>query len=176
MPGFLDAAGYSGETEIDLGHGYWVRVKNCLTSEEYARVQQLLGNGRAALRIDGGGPSIVNIDLPAAMREMLAGSVTAWNLDDPDGTPWPLEPDKAKRASIARLPYPVLQQVYERCDELNSPRRGREAAQFRDEADGGDPDGDGGAAGTVGVPRRQGVLAAGRVDPGVPPLAAPPAG
>lgn len=176
MPGFLDAAGYSGETEIDLGHGYWVRVKNCLTSEEYARVQQLLGNGRAALRIDGGGPSIVNIDLPAAMREMLANSVTAWNLDDPDGTPWPLEPDKAKRASVARLPYPVLQQVYEKCDTLNGPRKGRDAARFPDEADGGAADGDGGAAGAVGVPRRQAVLAGTGVDAGVPAVTPPQAG
>lgn len=152
LPGFLDAAGYSGETEIPLAADYWVKVKNCLTSDEYARVQQLLGNGRAALRIDGGGPSVVNIDLPAAMREMVSCSVTAWNIDDPDGRVWPLETDKDKRVSVARLPYPVLQQVYERCNELNSPRKGKEAAQFPGEGLGGAEDGDGGPPGADPVP------------------------
>ena len=145
MSGFLAAAGYDGTERIDLGSGYWSDVKRCLTSSEYEHVQQLLGNGRAAIRLDGA-PSQVNIDLPAAMREMLFRSVTAWNIDDEDGTVWPLEPDKAKRAAIARLPYPVLQQVYERCDELNTPRKGKEAARFPGEADRGAPDGDGGAA------------------------------
>ena len=151
MPGFLDAAGYSGETEIPLSEGYQVTVKNCLTSDEYAHVQQLLGSGRAVVRLNGG-PSAVNIDVPAAMREMLFRSVTGWNLDDPDGTPWPLEPEKAKRASVARLPYPVLQQVYEKCNELNSPRQGPEAAQFPEEGVGGGEDGDGGAPGADAVP------------------------
>lgn len=151
MPGFLDTAGYAGTTEIDLGHGYQVTVKNCLTSDEYAHVQQLLGNGRATVRLNGG-PSAVSIDLPAAMREMAFRSVVTWNLDDEDGTPWPLEPEKDKRASVARLPYPVLQQVYEKCDELNSPRQGKDAAQFPGEALSGAEDGGGGAAGADGLP------------------------
>lgn len=152
-------------------------VKRSLTSGEYEHVQRYLGNGAQAVRVDG--PKVVNIDPGAAMREMLFRSVTAWNLDGapyPDGTVWPLEPDKARREAIASLPNSVLQTVYARCDEMNGPRTGEEAARFPGEPVVGAADGLGGAAGADGVPRRQGVLEGTRVEPGVPPVPSPPAG
>jgi hypothetical protein len=149
LPGFLDAAGYGGTEKIDLPAGYWIEVRRSLTSPEYEHVQHYLGNGRQPVRIDG--PKVVTIDPAGAMREMLFQSVAAWNLDGPpypDGTIWPLEPDKARRESIAALPNSVLQEVYKACDELNGPREGAEAAQFPEGDVGLPEDGDGPAAGS----------------------------
>lgn len=143
MPGFLDVAGYGGTERIPLPAGYWVDVRRSLSSPEYEPVQRLLGAGKQSLRADA--PQVV-IDPSGAMREMLFQSVVAWNLDDPDGTEWPLEPDKARRESISRLPNSVLQQVYGRCDELNGPRSGDEAVTFPDPALGSDTNGNGGTA------------------------------
>jgi hypothetical protein len=151
MPGFLGVSGYDGTEKIDLGNGYFAEVKRCLSAAEYQRVLNYLGTGRQNVRVDGG-PQTVNVDPYAAMTEMLAQSLVSWNIDDEDETVWPLQPDKARRASIARLPPPVLMSVYQRCDELNGPRKTSEAARFPGETAVGDPDGDGGAAGTDGVP------------------------
>jgi|SRR5579859_442812 len=154
MPGFLDAAGYGGTERIDLPGGYWIEVKRALSSAEYAPVERHLGTGRMAVRVDGGTQTIT-VDPRSAQEEMLFQSVTAWNLDGapwPDGTPWPLEPEKEKRKAIAALPVAVRMEVYEVCDDLNGPRSSKEAAQFPGEDLGGDPDGDGGPAAAYGVP------------------------
>lgn len=154
MPGFLDAAGYGGTERIDVGGGYWIEVKRALSSAEYAPVEKHLGSGRMAVRVDGGSQTIT-VDPRGAQEEMLYQSVTAWNLDGdpwPDGTPWPLEPEKDKRKAIAALPVAVRIKVYQKCDELNGPREPEEAAQFPGEDVGGDPDGDGGTAAADSVP------------------------
>lgn len=141
MPGFLDA--YEGVKRIELGNGYWIDVKLCLSSAEYRRVQAHLGAGRQTLSVSGSGDTTTQIDPASAQDEMLFQSIADWNLDD-DGKPWPLSPASERKASIARLPASVHMQVYQVCDELNGPRQGKEAAQFPDEPVGGGPDGDSG--------------------------------
>jgi len=146
--GFLDS--YEGEETVDVGNGYWIKVKKCLTRAEYQKVQDLLGGGRQTVNISGS--RLASLDVGASQVEMLVQSVTDWNLDDADGTKWPLEPEKAKRGNISRLPAPVFLTVYKVCDELNGPREGKEAAQFPDEDLGGAEDGDRGSAGADPVP------------------------
>lgn len=145
MPGFLDA--YEGTERIDVGNGYWIDVKKCLSSQEYRKVQVYLGSGKQTLSVSGSGEAFAQIDPSSAQDEMLFQSITDWNLDS-DGKIWLLTPDKERKASINRLPVSVFMQVYQVCDELNGPRKGNEAAQFPDPAVSGDPDGDDAAAGT----------------------------
>lgn len=170
MPGFLDASGYGGTTRIDLGGGYWCDVKNSLSVAEKAHVDECMGSRQ---KVDVGGQrQFAELDIGASRREMVVQSLVEWNLDDEDGTVWPLDaggkfagrrgnqypPGCPRRLSVERLPGPVFDQVWGVCDGLDSPRQGREAADFPGQAERGDPDGDGGAAGPAEVPDRAGVL------------------
>ena len=149
--GFLAAAGYDGAETIHLGSGYWVRVKKCLTEAEMSRVEALLGGGRQRVEITGES-RFGEVDLHGSRVELVVASIIDWNIDGPpvtkDGAQWPLEPGKGpwspgcqRRQSVAALPAPVFQAIWERCDELNAHRDSTEQAQFRDRSGGGDQDG-----------------------------------
>lgn len=154
MPGFLEDLGYGGTTTIDLGKGYWVTVKNCLTEEEIGFVNDLLGGKQ---RVDVGQQrQFAEMNVTASRTETLVMSITDWNLTDPDGEKWPLLPEERqpgrpypagslRRLSVARLPAPVSTLIYEKVDALNALRTGQEAAQFPEQPVGGDPDGGEGA-------------------------------
>lgn len=168
MPGFLQASGYDGTEKIDLGNGYWAEVKRCLSAEEMAFVENTMGAGKQRIDVSNGGRQFAELDIRASWTEMVVQSLAGWNLDEDDGrTTWPLDaggrfagrggenpypPGCPRRLSVARLPDPVFKQIWAKCDELNSPRQGREAAGFPGEDERGDPDGDGGAAGPGPVP------------------------
>jgi hypothetical protein len=161
LPGFLDDLGYSGTTTIDLGKGYWVTVKNCLTEEEIGFVNDLLGGKQ---RVDVGQQrQYAEMNVTASRTETLVMAIVDWNISDPDGTVWPLLPAERKpgqaypansvrRLSVARLPAAVSTLLYEKVDALNALRTGQEAAQFPGEPVGGDPDGGTGAGGPAEVP------------------------
>ena len=177
MPGFLSA--YEGTERVDLGGGYWADVKKCLSKKENGAVETAMGSRQ---RVDvSAGRQFANIDTGAARVEMVIASLVAWNLDDADGTIWPLGPDKApfppgcpRRQSVDRLPAPVFDQIWKRCDELNGQEAPAGRKRFPDPAELGDPDGDGGPAGPAGLPDGAGVLAEVRGDePGPGELAAP---
>lgn len=155
MPGFLADFEYDGTTTIDLGKGYWVKVKNCLSEEEQGFVNNLLGGKQ---RIDvAGQKQYAEMDYTASRQEMLVMSIADWNITDPDGEVWPLLPEERlpgkpfpagslRRVSVGRLPASVSTLIWAKCDELNAPRTGADAVTFPDAPVGSDPDGDTGAA------------------------------
>jgi hypothetical protein len=143
LPGFLSE--YEGTERVELGGGYWVEIKKCLSRTEYQKVQDLLGGGRQTVNMSG--TRLMQMDVGASQEEMLFQSVTDWNLDDEAGVKWPLAPEKDKRANIRRLPASAFLTVFQACDELNGPRAGKEAAQFPEGAERGAEDGDDSPAG-----------------------------
>lgn len=144
--GFLSA--YSDTRKIDLGGGYWVEIKECLSIVEKQRAEKALTPNP---RVDMSGRAEAGMDLSAFHTEMVVASITAWNLDEDDGTVWPLTPEPVKRKNIARLPASVFDQIFKEVDELNGPKPARERAQFPEPGVGSDPDGDGGAGEPVDV-------------------------
>jgi hypothetical protein len=144
--GFLSA--YSSTRKIDVGGGYWVEIKECLTIVEKQRAEKALSSGPV---IDQTGRGSAQMDMPAFHTEMVVASITGWNLDEDDGTVWPLTPEPVKRKNIGRLPASVFDQIFKEVDELNGPKSARERAQFPKPGVGGDPDGDGGTAVPVDV-------------------------
>jgi hypothetical protein len=171
MPGFLSA--YEGTERIDLGRGYWVDVKKCLSSAEYAPVEMALGSRQRPVANGKGQVTFGEINQREAQIRMLLASIEDWNLDD-DGVKWPLSPEKAKRESIERLPSGVRMQIYKKCDDLNGPPDEEEQARFPDAGELGDPDGDAGAGDPARLRDGAGVLAAAGPDEGgaeEPPLA-----
>lgn len=171
LPGFLDASGYGGTTRIPLGGGYWCDVKNSLSVAEKAFVDDCMG---AKQKVDVAGQrQFAELDISASRREMVIQSLVDWNVDDPDGTVWPLDagakfagrgnanpypPGCPRRQSVERLPGPVFDVIWAKCDELDAPRSGREAADFPVPAERGDQDGDGRAAGPAAVPDGTGTV------------------
>jgi hypothetical protein len=144
--GFLSA--YSSTRKIDVGGGYWVEIKECLTIVEKQRAEKALSSGPV---FDASGRGSAQMDMPAFHTEMVVASVTGWNLDEDDGTVWALTPEPVKRKNISRLPAPVFDRIFEAVNELNGPQPAKERAQFPEPGLGGDPDGDGGAAVAVDV-------------------------
>lgn len=170
MAGFLSA--YDGTERVEFGRGYWADVKRCLSHAEQQRAQAKLGAGRQSIDLSGRASAVV--DMNAFETEMIVLSLVAWNLDDEDGTVWPLAPDKARRESVARLPASVAASIFQKCNELNGPMDKREAAGFPGADLGGGEVGDGGAAGVGVVPDPAGVLGEAGPDPAglvVAPLA-----
>lgn len=139
--GFLSH--YSGAQRIELGDGYWVDVKKCLTVAEKQRAESALTSNPV---VDMNGNGTAKVDMPGFHNEMMCASIVAWNLDDDDGTVWPLAPDRTKRANIARLPAPVFDVIWRVINELNGPQPKDERVRFPVNGVGGDPDGDGGTA------------------------------
>lgn len=175
MPGFLDDTGYSGTARIDLGKGYWAEVKNCLDAEENGYCADLLG-GKQEVDV-AGQRQFATMDYTSSRREMVVQSLVAWNLTDPDGSTWLLLPESrpagrpypagsVRRLSVARLPAPVFEQIFKVCDELNAPRKGADAVSFPDGPVGGDPDGNGWAAGPAADAVGAGDVAEVRADEG----------
>lgn len=186
MPGFLSE--YEGTEQIDLGGGYWVEVKKCLSRAEMAHMEAVMG-GRQRVEVKEGGHQFAELDTGAGRTELVVWSLVAWNLDDPDGTIWPLDgvdkggrvtypPGCLRRQSVGRLPGKVFDQIWKVCNTLNGQKEGPAAqAAFPGPDELGDPDGDGSAAGAGPVPDGAGVLAEaglGSGDPGGPPAPAGP--
>lgn len=140
MGGFLSA--YSGTRRIDISGGYWIEVKDCLTVVEKHRSEKALTGNPTIDATSGRGTA--QMDLTGFETELVTASIVGWNLDEEDGTPWALAPDRVKRANIARLPSPVFDTIFKVVNELNGPQPAKESAQFPDESGGGDPVGDGG--------------------------------
>lgn len=167
--GFLSA--YSGVERVDVGGGYWIEVLKCLSIMDKHRAEKALAS---TPKMDLAGNGSVNLDTVAFRNEMMAASITSWNLDDDNGQVWALSPDSVKRANIARLPAPVFDQVWQVVDGLNGPRERADQVRFPVPGGVGDPVGDLGAPVAADVRDGTAAMAATWAAPerfGIPPVA-----
>lgn len=139
--GFLSA--YSGTRKIDVGGGYWVEIKECLSIAEKNLCERALMSSPV---VDMSGRGSAKVDSVAFRNAMMSASIVDWNLDEDNGDIWPLFPQAVKDANIARLPGPVFDQIWLVVDESNGPRERADAVRFPDAGVVGDPDGNGGSA------------------------------
>jgi hypothetical protein len=166
--GFLSA--YEGTQRIDLGDGYWVDVKKCISIVEKQRAEQTLVANPTISPTTGHGSA--KLDTTGFADVLMEASIVAWNLDDDDGTVWPLSPAQKKRDSIHRLPAPVYDQIYQVVDELNGPGSQADRQRFPGAGVGGDLDGSAGAPVVGGLFHGEPAVAAPR--PAQGGLGAPP--
>jgi hypothetical protein len=153
--GFLSA--YSGTQKIDLGGGYWIEVRECLSIVDKQRAEKALASSP---KVDMSGNGTVSLDTVAFHNAMLEASIVAWNLDDDNGTVWALAPSNVKRDNIARLPAPVFDQVWQVVNDLNGPRERADQVRFPEPGVVGDQVGDGGSAEPADVRAGAAVVAA----------------
>lgn len=123
--GFLSA--YSGTHRLDVGGGYGIELKDCLSAVEKQRAEKALtGNPR----VDLSGRAEAALDTTAFAVEMVVASIVGWDLDENDGTVWALEPEQVKRANVMRLPAPVFDAVFAAVNASNGPREKTEQVRF----------------------------------------------
>lgn len=136
--GFLSA--YSGTRKIPVGdpeRGYWIEIKECLSSGDKEKAEKALASGK----LIPGQKAEMSMDVSLYRQLMVKASIKDWNLDDDQGKIWPMD-----LAHVKMLPGPVFDQVWKQVDDLNEPAKGEEKQTFRPEGDVSDSDGDTGSA------------------------------
>lgn len=164
---FLDD--YSGTERIDVGKGYWVDIKLCLSREEKRDANKYMSR-MAAVQDDKTDKMVTRAvpDIERYRDEVVLASIVDWNLDDKDGV-WQLSPPSAKRKNVNRLPEAVFDKVYKRANELNKSPEVDEQKTFRDDAEQRDHDADAvdeGAGDPGEVPDGAGILDQAWLEPG----------
>lgn len=155
--GYLDDESISGTTDVDLGRGYWVKVRNCLSREQMEVAESLLMSATIYRDSEGGARSN---DTSAYRTYRVAASIVSWNLDDGEGDQaqiWPYNSLEAITRGVKRLPDPAFIKIWQQVDAVNLPRTQEEQARFPAAGDDGDPAGPAGAA--VAEPATAGALA-----------------
>jgi hypothetical protein len=108
VSGFLSR--YADTTTIELGDGYWVKVRTRLARGAFRRAQGVLI--QPILRFEGTvGTTSGAVDTVGYQNELAFHAIADWNLTDEADNPLPLSPDDAKRASIDRLPEEVFDKI-----------------------------------------------------------------
>jgi hypothetical protein len=146
--GFLSV--YSGVKRIvvDSERDYWVDILEHVSQGGREAAERSLS---AMTFVDG--KTVPNPDVAKFRQLSVLAAVSAWNLDDEDGTIWPLT-----LRSIQNLPGVIFDQLWEAVDSMNSPRSSEESQQFRDGDVSSDPHGDGRTPVVEHVPDRERVL------------------
>lgn len=141
--GFLSA--YDGVDRVVIPHpdgDYWVDLKRHLPLGAIEKAESHLQ--RIAM-IDG--KPCPAPDVVKSKQERVLASIADWNIDDDNGTVWPIN-----LQNLRRLPDTVFDQLHAAVEASNVPANSEERRRFPDDSVGGDPDGDGGAAVPVDVP------------------------
>lgn len=141
MSGFL--AAYSGTRRViigDLSRGYWVELREHLSQGDKEVAERALTSGKVV-----GGNVEMELDVARYRQLMVLASIADWNLDDTNGTVWPINVQ-----NVRRLPGDEFDRLWKLVDELNAPASSEERRQFHVEGDVSDQDGYSGA----GEPRR----------------------
>lgn len=111
------ATKYEGTERIDLGDGYWVEVKKCLSWAESNEAEHAGLNFDMQPNMDDPKKTRTNIviDPEAKSFEQVLASIVAWNLADdgpatpenPEGVrdaiPWPIERDRELEMAAKKL-------------------------------------------------------------------------
>lgn len=142
---------YSGTEIIDIGNGYWIRIKESLTRDEKRRADAHLQKVEGMMDDSGKVRGVVNPDYASYQHVMVAASIVAWNLDEIDGSLWPLSPWDARDRSVGCLPDVVFEKVFDRVVDLNK-RDPAEDRTFHDSATGRNSHGNGRTADASEVP------------------------
>lgn len=135
---FLSA--YSATRKVPIGpadSGYWVELREHLSKGATEDAERALTSGRVVPGQD----FEMSIDTARYRQLMLLAAIVSWNLDDDDGTVWPLT-----LKSVQRLPGGEFDRLWKVVDDFNAPDSPEERRRFPDAGAGGDPHGDGGPA------------------------------
>lgn len=133
--GFLSA--YDGTQRIPIPHpdkDYWVDLKKHLS---LGATEKAASHLQRITMVDG--KACPAPDVVKSQQERVLAAIVGWNLDDDNGTVWPVNAQ-----SLRRLPDTVFDQLLAAVEASNAPATSEERRRFPDAGVGGDPNGDGG--------------------------------
>ncbi len=94
--------------KLDLGDGYWLRVKRFLTKGE-ERAMQMGGMTHVARTgTEADAQQEIKIDWDKLSFAMCEAYILDWNLDGEDGTPVPYSPETLRRLKTGAEGYDVI--------------------------------------------------------------------
>lgn len=132
MAGFL--SDYNKTRRVPIGRperGYWAEIREVLSVGDKEEADRALARAHV-----GDGGVQMEMDTVGYRQLMVLRSIIAWNLDNEDGTIWPITLE-----SIKRLPDLEFNSLHAVIDKLNAPPSKSEQAQFPEGDGGGDSDG-----------------------------------
>lgn len=124
--GFLSA--YEGTRRITVGEperGYWIELREVLSQGAKEKAERALSR---KISLDGNVES--QLDTVSYRQEMVLASIVNWNLDDDNGTVWPIN-----MQSVRRLPGSVYEELWSLVNKLNSADDTEERRRFPDGGD-----------------------------------------
>jgi hypothetical protein len=133
MPGFLSAYSDTYRHTLDEDGRYWVELKKVLSQGDKEHAERALTNGR----MDPGQGVQIDMDTATYRLEMVLASIIAWNLDEEDGTIWPVT-----LGNVKRLPGIEFDRIFDLINKFNEPVKAAERRDFRPEGERSNSDGD----------------------------------
>lgn len=133
--GFLSVYEGSRKVVIDEARGYWVDLHDYVSQGAKEEAERCLSK---VVMIKG--VATPTPDVARYRQQMLLASIKAWNLDDDNGTVWPVD-----LKHVQMLPVGVFDQLWDVVDGQNQDLSPEEQRQFPVEDVSGDPDGDSGS-------------------------------
>lgn len=136
--GFLSA--YSGTVVLYLGErdrGYWVELKKYISQGDKEKAESALTSGKMVTEPGTGqGKYEVEPNVARYRQLMVLGHIKSWNLDEENGTIWPVD-----LTHVRRLPGPEFDRIWKTIDAFDEELTPEERRQFPDEGVSSDQDG-----------------------------------
>lgn len=139
--GYLDSR-YDGVKKVELGGGWWVEIKKCLSVAESEKAEAAL----VAVEMEDQGegkPSKAKVkpDMVVNTREMVVASIVDWNLTDERDELLGLHPEAVLRQSVAKMPQDDYDKIAAAVREANAERSREDEARFPSDGSGSAEDG-----------------------------------
>lgn len=149
---------YEGIERLDIGDGYWIAVKKCLSwaeAEDAERAGVTMKVNPGSGRKPDEPRTSISMDPETKLFEQVLASLVDWNLDDEDGHTWSLDWDREaekaakearrpnwkspRRKNLERLPRPVFEIVSQFVARANRAPSRDEAGSFPEDGLSSDP-------------------------------------
>jgi hypothetical protein len=128
--GFLNLYAATERIAVSDDGAWWVEIRVSLPKSDYDAAQKALVPTAVVTR-EG---QRAEMDVISYQLELVSRAIVNWNLTDENDLPLPVVPYAAARRSLQRLPQSVFMTIFDRVNELNSPRSQKDNDSFRNGA------------------------------------------
>jgi hypothetical protein len=140
--GFLSAYEGTNKVVIDEERDYWVELAKHVSQGAKEDAERVLSK---VVMVKG--EALPTPDVARYRQLMLLASIKMWNLDDENGTVWPVD-----LKHVQQLPAHLFDELWKAVEAENKARTPQEERQFPVEDLSGSEDGDAGASELFDVP------------------------
>lgn len=139
--GFLAVYDGTNHVVVDEERDYWVELAKHVSQGAKEEAERTLSK---VIMVKG--EAIPTPDVARYRQLMLLASVKSWNLDDDNGTVWPVD-----LKHVQMLPSDIFDELWKTVEGENKAKTSQEERQFHNDALGSGEDGDAGSAELLNV-------------------------